>query len=171
MWHYIWPSHHSDIEKVSRTPSFEFTPGSILLYFQTIQRSPVINKVMCVWGYYSIFFIFLLAKLHVPLENKVKYLPWLNHPYLQSLCFVGVWASKQCVQNSLPASAIVKWTHKSLFFSRRVFSIRPDIQPSLGRRWIHMWCCNRLTSGTGLPQLVGSNLYAEGSEEQSQDLA
>lgn len=26
-------------------------------------------------GYYSVFFIFLLVKLYVPLEDKVKYLP------------------------------------------------------------------------------------------------
>lgn len=44
---------------------------------RAIQRSLRVNKMG--WGggvvYYSIFFIFLLVKLHMPLENKVKYLP------------------------------------------------------------------------------------------------
>lgn len=90
---------------------------------------------MCVGGYYSIFFIFLLVKLHVPLENKVKYLPQINHPCLQSLCFVGVWAHKWYLQNSLPASAIIKYAHKDLFsFTLRIFSVRHENIRGLERR-------------------------------------
>jgi len=41
---------------------------------RAIQRSPRVNKG-CVGGCYSVFFIFLRVKLHVPLEDKVNIYP------------------------------------------------------------------------------------------------
>lgn len=69
-------ARYRGFDKGASSPSLKSPPSQLSSASQAPQRRLRVNKESVGGGgYYSVFFIFLLVKLYVPLEDKVKYLP------------------------------------------------------------------------------------------------